>query len=274
MGVSGRVACLMSGGIDSPVAAWRMMRRGCRAQLIHFHGYPFQSAASQDKARELARILTRYQLRSRLYMVPFGEVQRQVVVSVPAPIRVVIYRRLMLRIAERLALWEGAQRPGDGRRGRAGGVADAGEPARRSAGRHAAGVSAAGRHGQGRDRRRRAADRDLCDLHPARRGLLPAVHARQPADPGHRRRSRCGRGIIAACGSHRTGRLRHHRRGLPVADGRIDGSAQMPALQIQSRRHDGATARRTLFIWSFSSRRRTCFRGSPGGRRSMATPSR
>ena len=109
MGVSGRVACLMSGGIDSPVAAWRMMRRGCRAQLIHFHGYPFQSSASQDKARELARILTRYQLRSRLYLVPFGEVQRQVVVSVPAPIRVVIYRRLMLRIAERLALWEGAK---------------------------------------------------------------------------------------------------------------------------------------------------------------------
>jgi tRNA sulfurtransferase ThiI len=109
VGVSGRVACLLSGGIDSPVAAWRMIRRGCRAQLIHFHGYPFQSTASQDKVRTLTRILTRYQLRSRLYLVPFGEVQRQVVVSVPAPIRVVIYRRLMLRIAERLALWEGAQ---------------------------------------------------------------------------------------------------------------------------------------------------------------------
>ena len=109
VGVSGRVACLLSGGIDSPVAAWRMIRRGCRAQLIHFHGYPFQTTASQDKARALAEILTRYQLRSRLYLVPFGEVQRQVVVSVPAPIRVVIYRRLMLRIAERLATWEGAQ---------------------------------------------------------------------------------------------------------------------------------------------------------------------
>ncbi len=109
VGVSGRVACLLSGGIDSPVAAWRLIRRGCRAQLIHFHGYPFQTTASQDKARALTGILTRYQLRSRLYLVPFGEVQRQVVVSVPAPIRVVIYRRLMLRIAERLAKWEGAQ---------------------------------------------------------------------------------------------------------------------------------------------------------------------
>lgn len=108
-GVSGRVACLLSGGIDSPCAAWRMIRRGCRAQLIHFHGYPFQSPASQEKARDLARVLTRYQMRSRLYLVPFGEAQRRVVVSVPAPVRVLIYRRLMLRIAERLARWEGAQ---------------------------------------------------------------------------------------------------------------------------------------------------------------------
>ena len=53
VGVSGRVACLLSGGIDSPVAAWRLIRRGCRAQLIHFHGHPFQTTASQDKARAL-----------------------------------------------------------------------------------------------------------------------------------------------------------------------------------------------------------------------------
>lgn len=107
-GVSGRVAVLLSGGIDSPVAAWRMIRRGCRAQLVHFHGYPFQSPASQEKARELAQVLTRFQLRSRLYLVPFGDVQRRITVESPAPIRVVLYRRLMLRIAERLAGWEGA----------------------------------------------------------------------------------------------------------------------------------------------------------------------
>jgi thiamine biosynthesis protein ThiI len=108
-GVSGRVACLMSGGIDSPVAAWRMMRRGCRAQLIHFHSYPIVSAVSQEKARTLAALLTRYQQRTRLYLVPFGEVQQRVLVTVPAPLRVVVYRRLMLRIAERLARWEGAR---------------------------------------------------------------------------------------------------------------------------------------------------------------------
>jgi len=102
-GVSGRVACLMSGGIDLPVAAWRMMRRGCRVQLIHFHSYPLVSDVSQEKARNLARVLARYQLKLRLFLVPFGDVQKQVILTVPAPLRVVIYRRLMLRIAERLA---------------------------------------------------------------------------------------------------------------------------------------------------------------------------
>jgi thiamine biosynthesis protein ThiI len=103
MGTSGRVVVLLSGGIDSPVAAWRMMRRGCHATLVHFHSYPFLSRTSQDKAREIAQVLTRYQMRSRLYLVPFGELQRQITLSVPGPLRVVVYRRLMLRIAERIA---------------------------------------------------------------------------------------------------------------------------------------------------------------------------
>jgi thiamine biosynthesis protein ThiI len=103
MGTGGRVAVLMSGGIDSPVAAWRMMKRGCQATLIHFHSYPFLSRTSQDKVRELAHVLTRYQLRLRLYLVPFGELQRQITLSVAGPLRVVIYRRMMFRIAERIA---------------------------------------------------------------------------------------------------------------------------------------------------------------------------
>jgi thiamine biosynthesis protein ThiI len=108
-GVSGRVACLLSGGIDSPVAAWRMMRRGCRVVFVHFHSYPILSRASQEKARELTRLLTRFQFRSRLLLVPFGEIQQRVVLSVPPPIRVVIYRRLMMRIAEALARTHRAQ---------------------------------------------------------------------------------------------------------------------------------------------------------------------
>lgn len=109
VGTSGRVAVLLSGGIDSPVAAWRIIRRGCRATLIHFHGYPFVSRSSQDKAIELARLLTRYQLHTRLFLIAFGEIQRQITLSVPGPLRVVIYRRLMFRIAERIARDVGAR---------------------------------------------------------------------------------------------------------------------------------------------------------------------
>ncbi len=102
-GTSGRVACLLSGGIDSPVAAYRMMRRGCSVLLIHFHSYPILSRVSQEKVREIAGILTRSQLQSRLLLVPFGDLQQQVLLSVRPELRVVVYRRLMLRIAERLA---------------------------------------------------------------------------------------------------------------------------------------------------------------------------
>jgi thiamine biosynthesis protein ThiI len=102
-GTGGKLACLLSGGIDSPVAAFRMMRRGCSVLLIHFHSYPILSRASQEKVREIAAVLTRYQQRSRVILVAFGALQQQVVLAVPAELRVVIYRRLMLRIAERLA---------------------------------------------------------------------------------------------------------------------------------------------------------------------------
>jgi len=102
-GVSGRVACLLSGGIDSPVAAYRLMKRGCSVVPVHFHSYPFVTRASQEKVREIVELLTRYQMKTTLKMVAFGELQRQIVLAVPPPMRVVIYRRMMLRIAERIA---------------------------------------------------------------------------------------------------------------------------------------------------------------------------
>ena len=108
-GTAGRVVCLLSGGIDSPVAAHRMMKRGCAVTFVHFHSYPILSRASQEKARELVRLLTTWQQRSRLYLVPFGDIQQQVVLTVPGPMRVVVYRRLMLRIAERIAMMRRAQ---------------------------------------------------------------------------------------------------------------------------------------------------------------------
>src|SRR6185295_18334010 len=68
VGSSGNVMALLSGGILSPVAAWRVIRRGCRTEFVHFHSYPILSRTSQDKARELVRVLTRYQLSSRLHL--------------------------------------------------------------------------------------------------------------------------------------------------------------------------------------------------------------
>jgi tRNA uracil 4-sulfurtransferase len=109
VGASGRVAALISGGFDSPVAAYRMMQRGCRIVFIHFHSAPFQDKTSQDKVRDLIKILTRHQFLSRLYLVPFGEIQRQIVAAVARPLRVVLYRRMMLRIAEAIARKEKAK---------------------------------------------------------------------------------------------------------------------------------------------------------------------
>ena len=108
VGASGTVAALLSGGIDSPVAAWRMMKRGCRVLFVHFHSVPYLPPTSQAKARELVAILTRWQYDSTLILVPFAELQREVVLTVPPPARVVVYRRLMVRIAEALARKHGA----------------------------------------------------------------------------------------------------------------------------------------------------------------------
>ncbi len=109
VGSSGRVAALLSGGIDSPVAAWRLMKRGCSVLLVNFHAFPLQDRTMIDKVRELARVLTRWQFRTRLLLVPFGTLQQTVVAHCPAPLRVVLYRRFMLRIAEALALRQGAK---------------------------------------------------------------------------------------------------------------------------------------------------------------------
>ncbi|HLB28889.1 MAG TPA: tRNA uracil 4-sulfurtransferase ThiI [Dehalococcoidia bacterium] len=108
VGVSGRVLGLISGGIDSPVAAYRVMKRGCRVTFVHFHAFPYLDSSTIDKTTALVGFLTRYQYRSRLYLVPFGDVQRQIVLTAPVPLRVVLYRRLMMRIAEAIAHREGA----------------------------------------------------------------------------------------------------------------------------------------------------------------------
>ncbi len=108
-GSSGRVAALLSGGIDSPVAAWRLMKRGCSVMLVNFHAFPLQDRTMIDKVRDLARVLTRWQYHTRLLLVPFAPVQQEIVARCPAALRVVLYRRFMLRIAEALARRHGAK---------------------------------------------------------------------------------------------------------------------------------------------------------------------
>jgi thiamine biosynthesis protein ThiI len=80
-----------------------MMKRGCRSGLVHFHAFPLQDRTTIDKVHDLAELLTRLQYRTELLLVPFGPVQQTIVAGCPAPLRVVLYRRFMVRIAEALA---------------------------------------------------------------------------------------------------------------------------------------------------------------------------
>ena len=160
-GTGGRVACLLSGGFDSPVAAFRLMRRGCSVLLIHFHSYPILSRASQEKVRELAGVLTTYQQRSRLVLVPFGDIQQKILLTVQPELRVVMYPAAddAHHREDRAALArEGA---GQRRSDRTGGLADARQPDDDRRGHEDAGAAAARRHGQGRNYRAGAAHRDL-----------------------------------------------------------------------------------------------------------------
>ena len=109
VGVSGDVMAMLSGGIDSPVAAWQMMKRGCRSQFVHFHSYPLVDRSSIEKSVELTQHLTRHQYRSSLYLAPLGDIQKNIIVSTPPAYRVILYRRFMVRIAEALASRTGAK---------------------------------------------------------------------------------------------------------------------------------------------------------------------
>lgn len=109
VGANERAVSLLSSGIDSPVASYKTMKRGVRLSFVHFHSQPYTNRSSQRNTEELVRVLTRYQYRSTLYLVPFVEVQRRVMTHAPPGYRVVLYRRVMLRIAEAIAEREGAQ---------------------------------------------------------------------------------------------------------------------------------------------------------------------
>lgn len=109
VGVGERAVSLLSSGIDSPVASYRLMRRGVQLSFVHFHSQPYTDRNSQRNTEELVRVLTQYQYRSTLYAVAFADIQKQIVAQSPPPYRVLLYRRQMFRIAERIGMQEGAQ---------------------------------------------------------------------------------------------------------------------------------------------------------------------
>jgi len=101
---AGRLVCLLSGGFDSAVAAYKMMKRGAHVSFVHFFGGGARPGESSvHVAREIVRQLVPYQFTARLFLVPFEPIQREIVRSAPENCRVLLYRRMMLRIAEKLA---------------------------------------------------------------------------------------------------------------------------------------------------------------------------
>lgn len=109
VGGSGKAVSLLSAGIDSPVASYKIITRGVKLIFVHFHSIPYTSPASLNNAKRLVERLAEYQLSAKLYCVPFLEIQQAILLSAPAEYRVVLYRRAMLRIAEKIAKKEKAQ---------------------------------------------------------------------------------------------------------------------------------------------------------------------
>ena len=108
VGSSGTVVALLSSGIDSPVALWRMARRGAVCVGVHFSGRPQTSDASEFLVDDIARVLERTGCIARVYVVPFGDYQREISLACPPGLRVILYRRLMFKVAEEIARRERA----------------------------------------------------------------------------------------------------------------------------------------------------------------------
>ena len=103
VGVSENAVSLLSSGIDSPVASYLMLKRGVNLIYAHFHSQPYTNQASQENAEELVKKLCRYQLRAKIYSIPFINIQKEIMAKAPEPLRVLLYRRYMVRLSERIA---------------------------------------------------------------------------------------------------------------------------------------------------------------------------
>ncbi|MDO4890631.1 MAG: tRNA uracil 4-sulfurtransferase ThiI [Coriobacteriaceae bacterium] len=109
VGSSGRVMCLLSSGIDSPVAVWRLARRGAIPFGVHFSGRPQTASTSEYLVDDIAHVLEKTGCIARVYVVPFGDYQRAIAAVVPPELRIIMYRRLMFKVADQLARQVGAK---------------------------------------------------------------------------------------------------------------------------------------------------------------------
>ena len=108
VGVSGKGVLLLSGGIDSPVAGYQMMKRGVDTIAVHFHSYPFTSERAKEKVLDLAKVLAGYGGPIPVHVVHFTEIQKAINEHCPPKLMITIMRRMMLRLAEAIARREGA----------------------------------------------------------------------------------------------------------------------------------------------------------------------
>lgn len=106
---AGKVVSLISGGIDSPVASYLMMKRGANCVFVSFHSYPYTDEQSLKKIEEIVKILNQFQFSSTLYLVPFADIQKEIMLKAPEQFRIILYRRMMIRISQEIAKLENAQ---------------------------------------------------------------------------------------------------------------------------------------------------------------------
>ncbi len=104
VGVTGKSMLLLSGGIDSPVAGWMALKRGLNIEALHFHSYPFTSTRSQEKAVDLCRAITRYSSPITLHMISLATIQKEIHTKCPEELGIILLRRMMVRIAEKLSV--------------------------------------------------------------------------------------------------------------------------------------------------------------------------
>ena len=104
IGTAGRATLLLSGGIDSPVAGWMIAKRGVRLEAVHFHSHPYTSDRAKEKVIDLARLMSAYTGEIKLHVVPFTEIQLDIIEKCPKNYLTIIMRRLMMRIAEKISV--------------------------------------------------------------------------------------------------------------------------------------------------------------------------